>query len=83
MITNIFHKKRDLIGINIERRNDESFIVSVAYTAKNKTQVKTLSGVSGDIDDEKLIDEVLKRGHSMDKITDSTMFSNSSLDIED
>jgi len=83
MITNSFHKNRDLIGVNIERKSDESFIVSIAYKVKNKWQAKTLSGISGDFDNKILFDQVFKKGITLDITIASSMFSNCSWEFVD
>ena len=75
MITNTFHKKSNLIGINIEKTSDGSFIISLAYKEKNEWKAKTLSGVSGDLCDSKLIDKVISIGQNLDEKTASEIFS--------
>lgn len=74
-IIKTFHKNPNLIGINIERKSDNSFTVSVALKVNKKWQVKTLGGISGDYDDDYLIEKVWKLGIKLDKKTATLLFS--------
>lgn len=76
MITSIFHKHLDLLGLNIQRNTDNSFVVSVAYRTGNNWKAKTLSGISGDFDNETLVEQAMKNGNSLDKQTAIKIFSN-------
>lgn len=78
MITNTFNKISDLIGFNIEKSPDGSFIISIAYVEKNVWKAKTLSGISGDFDNETLIKQVNKKGYLLEKVVASAMFSSAS-----
>ena len=76
MITNTFHKHNTLIGINIERNIENNFIISIAYKENNQWSAKTLSGFSGDLDNEKIVEQVLDNGSPLHKDDAELMFSN-------
>lgn len=83
MITNSFHKNNNLIGINIEKTDGNSFVICVAYKINEKWKSKTISGISGDWDNETLINQVIAQGQSMDRKTAMLIFSNASLNSAD
>jgi hypothetical protein len=72
MITNILHQNSDLLGINIERIGNE-FVFCVAFNSGNKWTAKTL-GISGDISDKFLFEEVISKGQSLQKETALEIF---------
>jgi hypothetical protein len=75
MITNLFHSNSNLIGINFERLNDGRFMILVAFKINDKWTAKTFGGITGDSDDNILIDRVIKMRQSLDKETVSNMFT--------
>lgn len=74
MITNAFHHRPDLIGVNIEKV-DNQFSICIAFKDGDKWKAKTLSGLSGDFDNLKLIDSVISSGQGLDVKTASSMFT--------
>ncbi|MBS1979210.1 MAG: hypothetical protein JST46_17695 [Bacteroidetes bacterium] len=80
MMTNLFHSNPDLIGITIERMEDGGFVICSAYKVSNKWTAKTLGGISGDLDDKKLLDQVIQRGYSLDKENALKIFSHLTAD---
>lgn len=81
MITNSFHKNTNIIGINIEKTKVNSFIISIAYKENNYWKAKTLSGFSGDIDNELLLKKVIEKGNYLDKESAELMFANAKMDF--
>jgi hypothetical protein len=75
MMTTTFHRNSNLLGINIEKNNDNSFIVCIAYSEESNWKAKTISGVSGNLNDDKLVQRIISSGHSIDKETAICMFS--------
>jgi len=74
MITNLFYQKSEVIGLNFERVKG-GFVVCVAFKSGSKWKAKSLSGISGDLDDNELIDKVISTGQSLDETTASMIFS--------
>ena len=81
MITNSFHKNINIIGINIEKTMGNVFIISIAYKDNGRWSVKTLSGFSGDIDNDLLFKKVIDNGNYLDKESAELMFSNAKIDF--
>jgi len=75
MITNIFNLNKDLLGINVERIQDNTFIFCVAFKENNNWKAKFLNGISGDLSDEKLINKIIKIGYLLDKDQAIKIFS--------
>lgn len=78
MITNIFHLRPDLIGINIENVKNE-FVICVAFKYGTKWSAKTLSGISGDLNDITLLDKVILIGQNLDKKTANEIFTSANM----
>jgi hypothetical protein len=83
MITNLFHSNSDLKGINIERLQDGSFVLCVAYKEKGKWTAKALTGIFGDLEDKKLVEHAIKNGKTLDKETALKIFSSLSKSFDD
>ena len=64
MITNIFHTHPDILGIQMERsRVNNSFEMHIALVIeKDKWVCKKMAGISGDIEDNTLVGNVIKNG---------------------
>jgi hypothetical protein len=75
MFTNIFHHNSEYIGINIER-NETEFVVCVAFKKNGKWKAKTLSGIFGDLCEEKLFEKVISDGIDLGEKEASNIFSN-------
>ncbi len=75
MFTNFFNHNSEIIGINIERV-DKEFIVCLAYITNDKWISKTLSGISGDLCEEKLFKKILEDGIELDEHEARKIFSN-------